>query len=272
MLNGLKKLLRVFIFNDTDRNVTVSRPITFADAVTVPNATITYAKIQDVTALSLVGRSADTAGVSAAIAGTDGQVARVAGTALGFGTIVAAGIATDAVTEAKILADAVTTVKILNLNVTTAKINDLAVTVGKLADDAVETVKIKGLNVTTAKVADAAVANSQMKIRALMALADAAATLTAAEIIDKSIFTITPTVARVLTTDTGTAIVGAIPRAQVGTVFVIVIVNTAAFDVTLDPGADVLMGAGRGKHIINNVSGTWMGVVTSGTTVTIYRA
>jgi len=89
--------------------------------------------------------------------------------------------------------------------------------------------------------------------------------------IDSSIFTITPTVARILTTDTGTAIVAAIPGAVTGTKFEIVIVNTAAFDVTLAPGVGVTMGAGQGKHIINNVSGSWIGLVTSPTTVTIYR-
>jgi len=111
------------------------------DTANITAANVTYAKIQDVAALSFVGRSADTAGVSDAITGADGQVARVAGTALGFGTIVAAGIA----------ADAVTTAKILNLNVTTAKINDLAVTTGKIEDLHVTTGKIAAAAVTLAK-------------------------------------------------------------------------------------------------------------------------
>lgn len=82
----------------------------------VVDASISYAKFQDVAALSVVGRSANSSGVSAAITGTDGQVLRVSGTALGFGTIVAAGIA----------ADAVITVKILDANVTYAKIQNVA--------------------------------------------------------------------------------------------------------------------------------------------------
>lgn len=126
--------------------------------------------------------------------------------------------------------------------------------------------------VTTAKIADAAVTPAKTKTKALVALADAAATLTAAQMADSGIFTITPTVARILTTDTGTAIVAAIPGAQTGTWFPITIVNTAAFDVTLAAGAGVTIGAGQGKHVINNVSGTWLCLVTSSTTVTIYRA
>ena len=62
---------------------------------------VTYAKIQDVAGLSVVGRAGDTEGVSAAITGTDGQVLRVAGTTLGFGEIAEAGIADGAVTAAK---------------------------------------------------------------------------------------------------------------------------------------------------------------------------
>ncbi len=73
------------------------------------------AKLADLAGLSLIGRSANSTGVPAAITGTDGQVARVSGTALGFGTIVAAGIASDAVTTAKILDANVTLAKLANL-------------------------------------------------------------------------------------------------------------------------------------------------------------
>lgn len=124
----------------------------------------------------------------------------------------------------------------------------------------------------TAGLVNAAVTYSKTKIKSLVALTDSAATLTATQMVDGTIFTITPTIARILTTDTGTAIVAAIPDAQTGTWFSILIVNTAAFDVTLAPGVGVTLGAGQGKHIINNVSGEWTGLVTGTTTVTIYRA
>lgn len=65
-------------------------------------AAVTYAKIQDVAGLSVMGRSANSSGVPADITGTDGQALRVSGTALGFGTVATAGIANSAVTYAKI--------------------------------------------------------------------------------------------------------------------------------------------------------------------------
>lgn len=59
-----------------------------ADALRVKDAGITYAKIQNVAGLSVVGRSADTAGVSADItAGTDFNILRRSGTSIGFGSI-----------------------------------------------------------------------------------------------------------------------------------------------------------------------------------------
>lgn len=52
------------------------------------NANVTYAKLQDVTALSVVGRSSNTDGVSAAItAGSDYNILRRSGTSIGFGSI-----------------------------------------------------------------------------------------------------------------------------------------------------------------------------------------
>lgn len=85
-------------------------------ATTITNAAVTYAKIQDIAGLSVIGRSANSSGVAADITGTDGQALRVSGTTLGFGTIVAAGIASDAVITAKIL----------DANVTLAKLADVA--------------------------------------------------------------------------------------------------------------------------------------------------
>ena len=107
-----------------------------------------------------------------------------------------------------------------------------------------------------------------MKIKSVVALADAAATLTAAQLVDNGIFTITPTVARTLTTDTVANIVAALPRYQVGTWFDFTIVNTAAFDVTLAAGTGITL---SGKAIINNVSGTWKARIDSATAITLYR-
>lgn len=57
-------------------------------ATTIADAAVTYAKFQDVAGLSVVGRSANSSGVSAAItAGSDGDILRRSGTSIGFGTI-----------------------------------------------------------------------------------------------------------------------------------------------------------------------------------------
>lgn len=70
--------------------------------VSVSDDGITNAKLRNSSALSVIGRSANSVGDPADItAGTDGYVLRRSGTTLGFGQIVAGGIADDAVTEAK---------------------------------------------------------------------------------------------------------------------------------------------------------------------------
>ena len=64
---------------------------------------ITNAKLRDSSALSVIGRSANSSGDPADIAtSADGDVLRRSGTTLGFGTIATAGIANDAVTDAKL--------------------------------------------------------------------------------------------------------------------------------------------------------------------------
>jgi uncharacterized protein DUF5907 len=58
----------------------------------IADAAVTYAKITNGTGLSVLGRSANSAGVNADIVGADGQVLRVSGTTLGFGAIATAGM------------------------------------------------------------------------------------------------------------------------------------------------------------------------------------
>ena len=101
-----------------------------------------------------------------------------------------------------------------------------------------------------------------------VALADAAATLTAAQMVNSGIFTITPTAARILTTDTAANIIAALPRNQVGTWFKFAVVNLAAFAVTLAAGTGVTL---SGVASVNNVSGTWHGRIDSATAITIYK-
>jgi uncharacterized protein YjlB len=74
-----------------------------SDTVRIKDAGVTDAKLRNSTALSVIGRSANTTGVPADIASsTDGHVLRQSGTTLGFGTVATAGIANGAVTESKI--------------------------------------------------------------------------------------------------------------------------------------------------------------------------
>ena len=137
-----------------------------------------------------------------------------------------------------------------------------------IADGTIATVDIADANVTTAKIADAAITQPKVKTKTAVALGDAAATLTATQMIDSGIFTITPTLARILTTDTAANLVAGMPGYQVGSWFRFTIVNTAAYDVTLAAGTGVTL---VGKTVINNVSGTWLARFDSSTAVTIYR-
>jgi hypothetical protein len=83
------------------------------DTAGITDNAVNYAKLQDVAALSVVGRSANSLGDGENIsAGTDGHVLRRSGTSLGFGQIGPTGIASDAVIEAKILDRTVTTRKL----------------------------------------------------------------------------------------------------------------------------------------------------------------
>lgn len=66
--------------------------------------------------LSVVGRSANTTGDVADIAGTDGQVLRVSGTTLGFGTVATAGLADGGVTMAKISQSSAATGQVIAWN------------------------------------------------------------------------------------------------------------------------------------------------------------
>ena len=66
-------------------------------------AAINFSKLENGTALSVLGRSANSNGaVSSIVAATDGHVLRRNGTTVDFGTIVSAGIADGAITESKL--------------------------------------------------------------------------------------------------------------------------------------------------------------------------
>jgi len=88
-----------------DNSVTSAKIVdgTIVNADISTSAAVAFSKLENGSALSVLGRSANTAGANASIAaGTDGHVLRRSGTAVGFGTIATAGIADSAVTSAKI--------------------------------------------------------------------------------------------------------------------------------------------------------------------------
>jgi hypothetical protein len=73
----------------------------------IADAAVTRAKLSNGSALSVIGRSANSSGVPADIAASaaSGAVLRESGSTIGFGTVATAGIADAAVTGAKLSAD-----------------------------------------------------------------------------------------------------------------------------------------------------------------------
>jgi len=104
-----------------------------------------------------------------------------------------------------------------------------------------------------------------------VAVADAAATFTAAQVLDSKIFVQTPTAARALTTPTAALLIAALTDYVVGTSFEFTIINLAAAThaATLTAGVGVtLVGVAA---VAAATSGTFVGVVTSSSAVSIYR-
>lgn len=82
-----------------------------AAIATIQPGVVTYAKIQNLGALAIMGRSANSSGVGADIQATaaSGAVLRESGSVIGFGQIATAGIADNAVTLAKLAPQATNT-------------------------------------------------------------------------------------------------------------------------------------------------------------------
>jgi hypothetical protein len=70
--------------------------------ITIADGAITYPKLADGAALSVFGRSVNTAGPMSSISGADGQALRVSGTTLGFGALATAAYTDGSVTLAKL--------------------------------------------------------------------------------------------------------------------------------------------------------------------------
>jgi len=98
-------------------------------------------------------------------------------------------------------------------------------------------------------------------------LSDVAATITAAQM-KAGVFTITPTVARIQTTDTAVNIIAGLTGSVTGSNYKFTIVNLAAFDVTITGGTGVTI---VGNGVVKDGSATWMVVQSGASTVDIYR-
>lgn len=114
---------------------------------------------------------------------------------------------------------------------------------------------------------DLAISNG-LRFKAVAALADTAVTLTAAQMVTSGIITTVPTTARSQQSATAANIIAAITTHPTGTCFEFTIINTAAFDETLTTNTGVTL---AGNMVVNNGSATFLVLVTSATTVTIYR-
>jgi len=104
--------------------------------------------------------------------------------------------------------------------------------------------------------------------KAVVALADTAVTLTAEQIITSGILTAVPTQARNQQLPTAANIIAALPVTITGTCFEFTLINTAAFDETLTTNTNLTL---TGSMVVNNSSGTFIGLVTGASTVTIFR-
>ena len=177
----------------------------------------------------------------------------------------------------------------LYISITTAVISKIAAratnvpfgyALGNIDSGLTRTIAVKvhydpqpGMNtVNTNQLVRAAVTQAEVKTKAVVTLADANVVATAGEMVDSGIFTMTPTIARTLTTATAAEIVAALPRAQVGTWFDITVIALAAFAVTLTAGANVTIVGGA---VANNSSASFKcrltNVTSAAEAVAIYR-
>jgi hypothetical protein len=100
------------------------RTMTAAD---IPTNLVTYSKLQQESALSILGNATNaTANVAEIVSVSDGQVMRRSGTTLGWGTVATAGIANNAVTYAKMQQASANTV-LGNATGATANVTELTV-------------------------------------------------------------------------------------------------------------------------------------------------
>jgi hypothetical protein len=124
--------------------------------------------------------------------------------------------------------------------------------------------------VTEDKLGDASVSYSKMVSKVQTTLTDATGTLTASDFVNGLIVgAITGNIVK--TTPTAAQIIALVPGYQTGTNFELLIAKTGAFTVQLVGGVGVTVVGDDSISATTPRSGTWLVVITSPTTVTIYR-
>lgn len=122
--------------------------------------------------------------------------------------------------------------------------------------------------ITSAKIGDAAVIPSKLRVKTITALSDADATLTNEQMLG-GVLKITPTVARILTTATGTNLCTLLTGYQTGTSFEFTVVNNGADKVSLAGGTNISIYGDT--DVQSDTSGTFIAVVTATNTLSLFR-
>lgn len=124
--------------------------------------------------------------------------------------------------------------------------------------------------ITSLKIGDAAVIPSKLPTRVATTTTDADSTISASDFVN-GLITTTITANRVKTTPTALQIIALLTGYQSGTNYELTIVKNGAFTLQLVGGTDVTI-VGKDTIPANNPqSGTWLVVVTSPKTVSIYN-
>jgi hypothetical protein len=105
-----------------------------------------------------------------------------------------------------------------------------------------------------------------------VALTDAASTPTAAQLIDSKLFVQTPTADRTFTLPTAALVIAALTDEAVGNSFEFTIVNLAsAFEIVVTTNTGWTITGGGYMTVFDACSATFLAVVTSSSTVQLYR-
>lgn len=122
--------------------------------------------------------------------------------------------------------------------------------------------------VTYTKLGDACVVPSKQMIREVVNMADSDSALSSSQMVLKGIFISNNTSNRIRTVATAGNIIGNLYSYQIGTAFDFTVIALGSFNDTITANTDVTL---VGDMTVNNESAVFMCVVTSPTTVTIYR-